>query len=270
MPSVNRCWADAPVDSAPIDDDVVVKTSAKESSAVPSTSTTTRRIISCFLNDIVVVQSTMSRQLVLCIEDEMYEVSQFVPNHPGEGIRNLYLTAYRHKNATREFDQFHNDNEPHQMLVSARALSADPKTGIRHIARNPFDASARRLPAYLRYARSQADADALFQDGNDAATLPFIAYNFLADGSALSLAIRAESPDQQNRHLRLIRDADSQLWSCQQLPQAESLTSLSKFIDSIVALTPTVAPTDDVPPAPPAAADVVVAPAAAVAAVVSI
>lgn len=197
----------------------------------------------------------MSRQLVLCIEDEMYEVSQFVPNHPGEGIRNLYLTAYRHKNATREFDQFHNDNEPHQMLVSARALSADPKTGIRHIARNPFDPSARRLPAYLRYARSEADADALFQDGNDAATLPFIAYNFLADGSALSVAIRAVSPEQQNRHLRLIRDADSLLWSCQQLPQAESLTSLSKFIDSIVALSPAAAAPDQVPPAPTVAPD---------------
>lgn len=175
-----------------------------------------------------------ARQLVLCIEDELYEVSHFVPNHPGEGIRNLYLTAYRNKNATREFDQFHNDNEPHQMLASARALSADPDTGIRHIARNPFDAAARRVPAYVRFAASDDAAAELLQPPNDAAALPFVAYRFAADGSALSLAVRGADAT-ATRHLRLTRDADSAQWTCAELPLVEPMESLSKFIDAVVA-----------------------------------
>jgi hypothetical protein len=176
--------------------------------------------------------TSTTRQLVICIEDELYEVSHFVPKHPGEGIRNLYLTAYRGKNATREFDQFHNDNEPHQMLASARTLSHDPATGIRHIARNPFDAALRRVPAYVRYAVSDDAAADLLAPPNDAAALPFVAYRFAADGSALSIAVRADPV----RFLRLARDADSALWSCAELPLAEPMESLAKFIDALVPL----------------------------------
>jgi hypothetical protein len=166
----------------------------------------------------------------MCIEGELYDVAQFVSKHPGEGIRNVYLSSYRHKDTTREFDQFHNDNEPHETLAKARSLGVDPVSGIRHLGRNPFS-DKRRLPRFFRGAASASDAEAQLSASDDAG--PCVAYAAAADGHAVSLAVKREPL----RHLRLVRDADSLLWRCDALGDdapAGDFDSLEKFIDAIL------------------------------------
>lgn len=167
---------------------------------------------------------------MICIERELYDVAQFVAKHPGEGIRNVYLSAYRHKDTTREFDQFHNDNEPHEMLVRARSLGFDPTTGIRYLGRNPF-ADTRRVPRFFRHASSAADAEALLS-GDAAAT--YLAYAASADGHAVSVVFKREPM----RHVRLLRDADSLLWRCEAADELAAAVdgefeALEKFIDAL-------------------------------------
>ena len=45
------------------------------------------------------------KQTLMIIDSHVYEVSAFEEQHPGEGIRNIYLAHYRFKDTSREFDQ---------------------------------------------------------------------------------------------------------------------------------------------------------------------
>lgn len=175
--------------------------------------------------------SSSDKPLVICIERELYDVAQFVAKHPGEGIRNVYLSSYRHKDTTREFDQFHNDNEPHEMLQRARSLGFDPTTGIRYLGRNPF-ADSRRVPRFFRHAADAADAEALLLSGDAAATC--LAYAASADGHAVTVAFKREPAV---RHVRLLRDPDSLLWRCEAEELAVAVEgefeALEKFIDAL-------------------------------------
>lgn len=58
--------------------------------------------------------------ILIIINNHIYEVSEFVKDHPGEGILNEYLQNYKNKNATEEFNRFHFTNEADELLLESK------------------------------------------------------------------------------------------------------------------------------------------------------
>ena len=65
--------------------------------------------------------------ILIIINNHIYEVSEFVKHHPGEGILDEYLQNYKNKNATEEFNRFHFTNEADELLLESKE---DHKNGI--------------------------------------------------------------------------------------------------------------------------------------------
>lgn len=91
----------------------------------------------------------MPKDILIIVGDDLYEVSRFVKNHPGEGIHDVYLSHYNRKDVTSEYEHFHFDDQPDQWLLTAREKKYDPETGIYFLGKNIFGKA--RLPAYLHF-----------------------------------------------------------------------------------------------------------------------
>eukprot|EP01118_Nematostelium_gracile_P001816 TRINITY_DN1187_c0_g1_i1.p1 TRINITY_DN1187_c0_g1~~TRINITY_DN1187_c0_g1_i1.p1 ORF type:complete len:179 (-),score=47.21 TRINITY_DN1187_c0_g1_i1:22-558(-) len=76
------------------------------------------------------MSSRRKGELLITIEDDLYEVSKFLPVHPGEGIHDVYLNAYNRKNVTEEYEHYHFDDQPDEWLNTAKEKGFDPETGI--------------------------------------------------------------------------------------------------------------------------------------------
>ena len=57
--------------------------------------------------------------ILISVNDIIYEVSRYIPNHPGEGIRNIYLRKFHRKDCTSLFEKFHNTNEADELLIKS-------------------------------------------------------------------------------------------------------------------------------------------------------
>ena len=73
------------------------------------------------------------RDLLLIIENQIYEVSAFVRNHPGEGIHNIYLRDFSSKDVSQEYQRYHLDELPDEWLLQARTQKFVPNTGIAYL-----------------------------------------------------------------------------------------------------------------------------------------
>jgi len=73
------------------------------------------------------------RELLIIIGEDIFEVSKFVNNHPGEGIHDVYLTNYNRKNVSSEYEHYHFDNEPDEWLDKAKSKIFDDETGIYYV-----------------------------------------------------------------------------------------------------------------------------------------
>jgi len=79
------------------------------------------------------MSSRKKGELLLTIGSDLFEVSKFVSNHPGEGIHDVYLNNYNRKNVSDEYEHYHYDNEPDEWLNSAKSKGFDPETGICYV-----------------------------------------------------------------------------------------------------------------------------------------
>ncbi len=59
-----------------------------------------------------------SKRIIVQFEDNYYDVTNF--DHPGEGIKELYLANYHGKNIDRELEMEHSTNDPYEMLLEAK------------------------------------------------------------------------------------------------------------------------------------------------------
>ena len=90
---------------------------------------------------------------LIAVDGEVYDVSSYISQHPGEGIRGVYMRQYNRKDCSVEFDQFHMTDEPYELLSRALVTGHDPVTGIRHICAYVF---RRRIPkGLIRVENSQ-------------------------------------------------------------------------------------------------------------------
>lgn len=91
---------------------------------------------------------TTRKDILLLIGEDIYEVSKFIPNHPGEGIHDIYIRNFNRKNVTEEFEHYHFDSEPEDWLEKAKKNKFDPETGIYYVGPSFFK---KRIPAYFHY-----------------------------------------------------------------------------------------------------------------------
>ncbi len=78
------------------------------------------------------------RSTYVIIGDKIYDITDFISKHPGEGIRGVWLYDYHRFNVTKEFESMHMTEDPDTMLTTS--------ANIKCICDNPF---VQRVPKYF-------------------------------------------------------------------------------------------------------------------------
>jgi len=101
-------------------------------------------------------------ELLITIGEDLFEVSRFVPNHPGEGIHDVYLQHYARKSVTEEFEHYHYDNEPDEWISKAKELGFDPETGI-HFIGSIGNWFKKKIPIWFHVFQNEEAEENYFQ-----------------------------------------------------------------------------------------------------------
>lgn len=86
--------------------------------------------------------------LLMGIYNQIYEVRGFISKHPGEGIGDTYLTSYKNRECTEEFEKYHFTNEADEMLINARNNGYDEETKIYYVCPWFFK---KKIPKYFHF-----------------------------------------------------------------------------------------------------------------------
>jgi len=89
---------------------------------------------------------------LLIIEDHIYDVSRYIKDHPGEGIRNVYLMDFHGKECTSLVDRHHTTNEPYEIMERARENGYHK--GVYWVCPNFF---GKRIPKYFHFSPDGLD-----------------------------------------------------------------------------------------------------------------
>lgn len=84
--------------------------------------------------------------ILLAIKGHIYEVSQFVNSHPGEGIADVYLREHSHQEVSEYFEKYHQTNESEEELIDARNNKNDK---INYVAPNYFKGKIPKCYFYI-------------------------------------------------------------------------------------------------------------------------
>jgi len=103
----------------------------------------------------------MAHELLITIGDDLYEVSKFIKNHPGEGIHDIYLHNFHRKNVSEEFEQYHFDDEPHEWLAKAKKLKYDPENGIYYLGPSYFKG---KIPLFFHFFKDDINGENTLKD----------------------------------------------------------------------------------------------------------
>ena len=58
--------------------------------------------------------------ILIGLYGSIYEITNFISKHPGEGICNRYLKNYKNRDITKEFERYHFTNEPFDIMIKAK------------------------------------------------------------------------------------------------------------------------------------------------------
>lgn len=83
--------------------------------------------------------------ILLAIKGNIFEVSQFVLDHPGEGICGMYLQDHNRQEVTPLFEKYHTSNIPDFTLLES---ISNQYQSILHLGPYYFQ---RRIPRYYHY-----------------------------------------------------------------------------------------------------------------------
>lgn len=107
------------------------------------------------------------RSVLIGIYNEIYDITKYIPNHPGEGIKFVNLREYNRKEATEDFDKQHLTNEPDEMLISAKENGYDEESGIYYVC--PFFnfAKKNKIPKYFYFLPNDPYAIKFMEDKDE-------------------------------------------------------------------------------------------------------
>ena len=87
--------------------------------------------------------------LLICIEGHIYEISHYVTHHPGEGIKNTYLSHYNRHDSTYEYQRNHFTDESDEILYLTRREGKHPELGVYYVS--PMFFSQKKIPKYFYF-----------------------------------------------------------------------------------------------------------------------
>jgi hypothetical protein len=105
----------------------------------------------------------LHKEVILIITKDIFEVSKFISNHPGEGISDVYLKNYHKKNVTEEYEHYHHDEQPDEWLELAKKKGYDSTTGIYYVCPAFFQ---KKIPSYFHFFINENEAKNYLQEKN--------------------------------------------------------------------------------------------------------
>ena len=105
--------------------------------------------------------------IYIIYEDDIYEISRYIPKHPGEGISNVYLARYNRKNITNDFNKYHMTDEAFELFEKVKIEKS--YNGINYICKNYFQG---RIPQYFYYNKDDINGEK-YLENNNIALIPF-------------------------------------------------------------------------------------------------
>ena len=106
-------------------------------------------------------------RIYIIYEDDIYEISRYIPKHPGEGISNVYLARYNRKNITNDFNKYHMTDEAFELFEKVKIEKS--YNGINYICKNYFQG---RIPQYFYYNKDDINGEK-YLENNNIALIPF-------------------------------------------------------------------------------------------------
>jgi len=58
----------------------------------------------------------MSKKITIIYNNNIFDITNFIKNHPGEGINNIYLKDFNNKDVTKLFEHYHYTNDAFEIL----------------------------------------------------------------------------------------------------------------------------------------------------------
>ena len=108
------------------------------------------------------------KPVLIGIYNDIYDITKYIPKHPGEGIKFVNLREYNGKEATDDFDKQHLTNEPDEMLISAKTNGLDEESGIYYVC--PFFnffSKKNRIPKYFYFLPDDPYAIKFMEDKDE-------------------------------------------------------------------------------------------------------
>ena len=102
--------------------------------------------------------------LLIILFNNIYEISKYINNHPGEGIRDTYLKNYNLKNGSIEFDKYHCTDEPFKLLEDSKNKKFCNVNNIYYVCPNFFK---NRIPKYFKFFENYEQAELFISSNNN-------------------------------------------------------------------------------------------------------
>ena len=136
------------------------------------------------------------KRVYIGIYNNIYDITNYLSKHPGEGIRFVSLREYNRKDATDDFERTHFTNEADDILKNAREENMDEESGIHYIC--PFFFKNKKIPKYFYYSPSDPYGIEYLNKNDD---IQFILRRSNSDiNSALSLSYKS---NKKIHHLKI-------------------------------------------------------------------
>ena len=103
------------------------------------------------------------KQILIGINNKIYDVTKYIPNHPGEGIVGSYLKNFDRRDCTKEFNRLHLTNEPEELLE----LAMINKNKLIFYVSPYFNFSKRnRIPKYYYFVKEKDEIEEFLINNN--------------------------------------------------------------------------------------------------------
>ena len=164
--------------------------------------------------------------LLISIYQHIYEISNYISKHPGEGISNTYLREHHTTEATESFERFHMTNEADEMLMLARQEGFHPEMGIYYVCPYFF---RRKIPKYFYFSYDDPYGDKKI---NQTGPKTYLLRKSNAEpNDAVSLTYQEESGQIRHHRLGLVEGVWEVLWEDE---EGETVTVTSDRVEELV------------------------------------
>ena len=65
-----------------------------------------------------------TKKIHIIFENDIYDITDFISSHPGEGICNIYLRNYNGKDITEQLHYYHFSNEAYDILYKSKEFGS--------------------------------------------------------------------------------------------------------------------------------------------------